>query len=49
MRWRTEKEVKNGKGQFICGEKHCDIDKGLDSWEVRLDMSSWMQSLAVIA
>uniref|UniRef100_A0AC34FZ89 Protein FRA10AC1 n=2 Tax=Panagrolaimus sp. ES5 TaxID=591445 RepID=A0AC34FZ89_9BILA len=34
MRWRIEREVKSGKGQFICGEKHCDKDKGLESWEV---------------
>ncbi|KAL8154372.1 hypothetical protein V2J09_012132 [Rumex salicifolius] len=24
LRWRTEKEVRSGKGQFICGNKHCD-------------------------
>lgn len=24
MRWRTEKEVVDGKGQFTCGEIHCD-------------------------
>jgi protein FRA10AC1 len=34
MRWRIEREVKSGKGQFICGEKHCEKDKGLESWEV---------------
>lgn len=34
MRWRTEMEVKSGKGQFVCGEKHCNNDKGLESWEV---------------
>ena len=34
MRWRIESEVKNGKGQFICGEKRCQKEKGLESWEV---------------
>lgn len=23
LRWRTEAEVVSGKGQFVCGEKHC--------------------------
>ena len=23
LRWRTEKEVVSGKGQFVCGSKHC--------------------------
>lgn len=35
MRWRTEEEVKNGKGQFICGSKKCDEREDLSSWEVR--------------
>uniref|UniRef100_A0A6N2L5Q9 Protein FRA10AC1 n=1 Tax=Salix viminalis TaxID=40686 RepID=A0A6N2L5Q9_SALVM len=26
LRWRTEKEVISGKGQFICGNKHCDVN-----------------------
>ena len=34
MRWRIEKEVWSGKGQFTCGEKKCQIEKGLRSWEV---------------
>ncbi|CAD5120580.1 DgyrCDS9145 [Dimorphilus gyrociliatus] len=34
MRWRTEKEVVIGKGQFICGNKRCEIHKQLTSWEV---------------
>ncbi|OQV24450.1 Protein FRA10AC1-like protein [Hypsibius exemplaris] len=35
MRWRTEKEVVDGKGQFVCGSKHC-LNHGtnLKSWEV---------------
>ncbi|XP_057457108.1 uncharacterized protein LOC130748039 isoform X2 [Lotus japonicus] len=33
-RWRTEKEVISGKGQFICGNKHCDEKDGLASYEV---------------
>ncbi|XP_055959973.1 uncharacterized protein LOC126661010 isoform X2 [Mercurialis annua] len=34
LRWRTEKEVISGKGQFICGNKHCDDKDGLASYEV---------------
>ncbi|RYR44284.1 hypothetical protein Ahy_A08g040639 [Arachis hypogaea] len=34
LRWRTEKEVMSGKGQFICGNKHCDERNGLASYEV---------------
>jgi protein FRA10AC1 len=33
-RWRVEREVVLGKGQFICGEKHCDETRGLASYEV---------------
>ncbi|CAL4986274.1 unnamed protein product [Urochloa decumbens] len=34
LRWRTEKEVISGKGQFICGNRHCDAKHGLGSYEV---------------
>lgn len=34
LRWRTEKEVMSGKGQFLCGNKHCDETEGLASYEV---------------
>ena len=34
MRWRVEKEVVTGKGQFSCGEKRCDASSGLASYEV---------------
>lgn len=34
LRWRVEKEVVSGKGQFICGNKHCDEKDGLASYEV---------------
>ncbi|OXB72242.1 UNVERIFIED_CONTAM: hypothetical protein H355_012666 [Colinus virginianus] len=34
FRWRHEKEVISGKGQFSCGNKHCDGKEGLKSWEV---------------
>ena len=34
MRWRTQNEVIEGKGQFSCGAKHCDQREGLKSWEV---------------
>ena len=34
MRWRIEREVIAGKGQFVCGNKHCDSRNGLKTWEV---------------
>uniref|UniRef100_A0A914XD28 Protein FRA10AC1 n=2 Tax=Plectus sambesii TaxID=2011161 RepID=A0A914XD28_9BILA len=34
MRWRVEKEVVDGKGQFICANKKCDERADLASWEV---------------
>ncbi|XP_073038461.1 uncharacterized protein [Primulina eburnea] len=34
LRWRTEKEVISGKGQFVCGNKHCDRKDNLSSYEV---------------
>lgn len=34
FRWRIEKEVISGKGQFFCGNKCCDAKEGLKSWEV---------------
>ncbi len=34
MRWRTQKEVVGGKGQFVCGAKGCDNREGLCSYEV---------------
>ncbi|CAA0806948.1 Unknown protein [Striga hermonthica] len=34
LRWRTEKEVMSGKGQFECGNKHCNRKDGLSSYEV---------------
>lgn len=34
LRWRTEKEVIVGKGQFECGNKRCKEKEGLKSWEV---------------
>ncbi|XP_041979725.1 protein FRA10AC1 homolog isoform X2 [Aricia agestis] len=34
LRWRIEKEVVLGKGQFQCGSKKCNNDKELKSWEV---------------
>lgn len=36
MRWRVEREVFSGKGQFECGNKHCNNRDGLSSWEVSL-------------
>lgn len=35
FRWRIEKEVVSGKGQFICAQKKvCDEKEGLRTWEV---------------
>ncbi|CAM6107569.1 unnamed protein product [Calypogeia fissa] len=34
LRWRSEKEVISGKGQFICGNKKCNETDGLRSYEV---------------
>ena len=34
MRWRTEKEVIVGKGQFECGSKTCKEKEDLRSWEL---------------
>lgn len=34
MRWRSEKEVISGKGQFVCGAVHCKSVEFLRSWEV---------------
>ncbi|XP_012672837.1 protein FRA10AC1 isoform X2 [Clupea harengus] len=34
FRWRTEQEVVSGNGQFLCGNKRCEKQEGLKSWEV---------------
>ncbi|XP_012283249.1 protein FRA10AC1 [Orussus abietinus] len=34
LRWRTEKEVVVGKGQFECGSKYCTSKDSLRTWEV---------------
>lgn len=34
LRWRTQAEVVSGKGQFVCGAKHCAAAQGLASFEV---------------
>lgn len=34
LRWRTEKELIDGKGQFSCGNKRCTEKNDLKSWEV---------------
>uniref|UniRef100_A0A1I8BX66 Protein FRA10AC1 homolog n=1 Tax=Meloidogyne hapla TaxID=6305 RepID=A0A1I8BX66_MELHA len=34
MRWRIEKELFSGKGQFECGNKYCKSREELSSWEV---------------
>lgn len=37
LRWRVEKEVVDGKGQFACGNKHCSEIRNLQSWEVNFN------------
>lgn len=37
LRWRVEKEVVDGKGQFACGNKHCSAVSDLQSWEVNFN------------
>lgn len=34
MRWRTENELKVGKGQFVCGSRKCEERDLLRTWEV---------------
>eukprot|EP00295_Goniomonas_pacifica_P029364 CAMPEP_0175931640 /NCGR_PEP_ID=MMETSP0108-20121206/18959_1 /TAXON_ID=195067 ORGANISM="Goniomonas pacifica, Strain CCMP1869" /NCGR_SAMPLE_ID=MMETSP0108 /ASSEMBLY_ACC=CAM_ASM_000204 /LENGTH=257 /DNA_ID=CAMNT_0017255215 /DNA_START=10 /DNA_END=783 /DNA_ORIENTATION=- len=34
LRWRTEREVFKGKGQFVCGNLACEERDGLESYEV---------------
>lgn len=34
LRWRTEKEVIAGRGQFSCASKHCESNDNLHSYEV---------------
>lgn len=34
LRWRTEKEVINKKGQTICASKQCEIANNLSTYEV---------------
>nr|CAG4637460.1 EOG090X0H59 [Ceriodaphnia reticulata] len=34
IRWRIEKEVVTGKGQFSCGEQHCMEKDNMRTWEV---------------
>ncbi|KAI8970673.1 folate-sensitive fragile site protein Fra10Ac1-domain-containing protein [Pilobolus umbonatus] len=34
LRWRIEKEVVSGKGQFMCASTSCDATENLQSWEV---------------
>lgn len=34
LRWRTESEVVNGRGQFSCGSLSCQEKGDLTSWEL---------------
>lgn len=38
-RFRVEKEIVSGKGQFVCGEKSCQEVVGLRTWEVNFAYS----------
>jgi protein FRA10AC1 len=34
LRWRTDREVFDGKGHFVCGNKACSVEAGLASFEL---------------
>lgn len=34
LRWRTKKEVISGKGESVCGDKNCNSNENLKTWEV---------------
>lgn len=44
LRWRSEKEVISGKGQFVCGSRKCDAKEGLSSYEVNFAYNEAGQS-----
>ncbi|CAI0393860.1 unnamed protein product [Linum tenue] len=48
LRWRTEKEVISGKGQFKCGSKHCNEEKVLASYEASISMLSCCLSVPCV-
>ncbi|GAX81921.1 hypothetical protein CEUSTIGMA_g9349.t1 [Chlamydomonas eustigma] len=49
LRWRIEKEVIAGKGQFICGAKRCEEKAGLCSYEVNFSyMEAGQQKQALV-
>uniref|UniRef100_A0A915PFX8 Protein FRA10AC1 n=1 Tax=Setaria digitata TaxID=48799 RepID=A0A915PFX8_9BILA len=50
MRWRTEKEVRLGKGQFECGNKRCSREDNLTSWEGSgdIDIASFPVNFAYV-
>lgn len=39
MRFRIQKEVIDGKGQFVCGSKSCNSNEELRTWEVNFAYS----------
>ena len=39
MRWRTEDEVRRGKGQLTCGERRCERSEGLATFECHFKYS----------
>ena len=43
MRWRTENELKLGKGQFICGARKCEEREYLRTWEVNFAYTEEME------
>ncbi|EPS60799.1 hypothetical protein M569_14002 [Genlisea aurea] len=49
LRWRTEKEVISGKGQFVCGNKRCDCKDSLSSYEASLItyLALWLYGISI--
>ena len=48
MRWRTETEVKHGKGQFVCGATDCSTQKRLSTWEASADFYCFGEPICVL-
>jgi protein FRA10AC1 len=49
LRWRTESEVFDGKGQFTCGNKACGADEHLTSFEVNFSyVERGVQKMALV-
>lgn len=49
LRWRTESEVVNGRGQFSCGSLACQEQRDLRSWELPFGYSeSGIKKVALV-